>query len=318
MEATSNVILIKTPSGKTETPDSTGKTYRTATAPTKTPAENLAHSGIFTNPDDLELEQSIYDDILADEKGRKAALLLIKGQKARALIVHTIKANGLDKTKVVAGIVVVLKQYRSGEAITLRNLCESAATDTTPRRFLEERIIPIFTDLGIICRLGERSSHWQTWNKIGRNPTLLERAKLLLELTPEQVELKQLADQAYAEQRKLNALKQREQTMEQQKQAYMRITTQQQQLAELAGQHPTQATLWDKAKANPAATLIVSTLAAGVLLAAFTGKQPTDDAPMPTVSAAMQPVLPTPDTAAVAALETAQIRAQMQQMESKP
>lgn len=316
MEAVENVITLKPTKRKTETPDSIEKSYREANAGEIEPAKTYREALEIPFHDQYELEPALFVDILADENGKKSAINLIKSDSGRHTVVNAITTNGLDKAKAVAGITALMQQYHSGEIIRIRQLCEAAAATTSgnlSRDYLERSVVPILVELGIIIRPGERSAYWQPHNLIGRPPSLIDFFKSLFELTPAQRELTQLADQLYAEQQKLNALNKREMTMQQQKAAYMRITTQSQQLAEMAVQNPTQATLWDKVRTNPGATLMLATLAAGVLMAAM-GNTPTtvSDAPMPTVSAAMQPPAPTPDTAAVAALETAQIRQQME------
>jgi hypothetical protein len=315
MEASENVIMLKTPSKRVETPDSTGKTYRTANGQENATPETLISAQNLATITGDEFTDSLFIDLLADEKGRKLAIERIKADNGRRLVVNAITTNALDKPKAIAGLKAILNQYHSGQIIRMRNMCDTAADEEMSGKWLERYIVPIFVDLQIIIRNGERSAYWQPHNLLGSNPTLLDRAKQLFELTPVQQEIKQLADQAYADQQKLHALKKREATLEQQKQAYMRITTQQQQLTELSAQHPTQQTIWDKAKANPSATLIIGTLAAGMLLVAFNGAPRPDDTPMPALTAAMQPtpaVLPTPDTAMVKALETQQIRQQME------
>lgn len=313
MEAVENVITLKPAKRKTEKPDSIEKSYREANAPENGLLETYRTAEKLSESDNCELDNCLFVDLLADEKGRKSAIALIKSDQGRSIVVNAVTTNGLDKSKVVMGLTAVMRQYHSGHIVRIRALCEEIATEETPRKFLESSIIPMLVEIGIIIRPGERSAYWQPHNLMGKTPSLIDLCKRLFELTPAQRELKQLADQLYAEQQKLNALSKREMTMQQQKAAYMRITTQSQQLAEMAVQNPTQATLWDKARANPGATLMLATLAAGVLMAAL-GSAPStvSDAPMPTVSAAMQPPAPTPDTAAVAALETAQIRQQME------
>lgn len=311
MECENNIILLKAKAGQAETPYSPGKTYRTPNAPENGLPETYRTAEKLLVSDNYELENSLFVDLLADEKGRKAAIAVIKSAQGRKIIVNTITTSGLDKAKVVIGLTLALRQYHSGQVVRIRALCEEIATEETPRKFLEVSIIPMLIEIGIIIRSGERSAYWQPHNLIGRTPGLIATAKRLFELTPAQRELKQIADQTHAEQQKLAALKKREMMMEQQKQTYMRMTTQSQQLAELAGQHPTHSTLWGKAIANPGAMLMLGTLAAGVIMAAI-GSAPVNDAPMPTLSAAMQAPAPTPDTAAVAAMETAQIRQQME------
>ena len=310
MNTTDNVITIKQVKCKAETTEIPGKSYRTLSAPEKTASETYRTPEKTPEDDQFQLDQSLFSDINANKKGISNAVNLIKSEHGRNVVVNAITTNGLDKSKVIAGLTAVLKAYQSGQIVRIRALCEDIATDNAPRKFLESSIIPMLVELNIIIRDGERSAYWQPHNLIGKTPGLVDRITRLLELTPAQRELKELADQLYAEQKKLNALRQREMTMQQQKQAYMRITTQQQQLAELAAQNPMQATLLDKAKANPGATLILATLIAGVMTAAINTSPPTDT-PMPTVSAAMQSPTPQPDTAAVSAIETAKINQQM-------
>ena len=316
MEAAENVIAMKPAKRKTEKPDSTEKSYREANAGEIEPAKTYREAPVSTDIDQYELESSLFVDLLATENGKKAAISVIKSDSGRRTVVNAITTNGLDKTKAIAGITAVMRQYQSGEIIRMRQMCEEAAATTNgylSRDFLERYIAPMLVDLGIIIKAGERSAYWQVHHLIGKKTNLIDHCKRLFELTPAQRELKQLADELYTEQQKLNTLNKREMTMQQQKAAYMRITTQQQQLSELAVQNPTQATLLDKAKANPGATLMLGTLIAGVLVAALSGAPtPVNDAPIPALSAAMQSPAPTPDTAAVAALETAQIRQQMQ------
>lgn len=313
MEAVENVVTLKPTNRKTGKSDSTEKSYREANAAeidtVKSPRETLSSPV----SDQYELESTLFVDLFANEKGKKAAISVIKSDGGRRTIVTAITTNGLDKTKAISGITAVMRQYQSGEVIRMRQMCEDAAASTNgylSRDFIERSVVPMLVDLGIIIRSGERSAYWQAHHLIGKKTNLIDQCKRLFELTPAQRELKQLADQLYAEQQKLNALNKREITMQQQKQAYMRIATQSQQLAELAAQNPIHPTLWDKAKANPGATMILGTLIAGVMMTAINTSPPIDT-PMPTVSAAMQNPSPQPDTAAVSAIETAKINQKM-------
>lgn len=321
MEALENVITLKPAKKRGEKPDSTEKSHREANAGAIEPAKTYREAPTSAETEHYELESALFVDLLANENGKKAALSVIKSDTGRRAIVTAITTNGLDKTKAVAGITALMRQYQSGEVIRMRQLCDDAAATTSgtlSRDFLERSIVPMLVELGVIIRAGERSAYWQPHHLIGKKANLLDHCKRLFELTPAQRELKQIADQLYAEQKKLNALTQREMTLQQQKAAYMRITTQSTQLTEMAAQHPAApAGIVQTAKAHPGATLMIATLVAGVFMAALgNAPQTINDAPLPALTAAMQTPEPTPDTAAVAALETAQIQQQMQQMEN--
>lgn len=314
MEHENNIILLKTENRNQETADFAGKTYRGANADEIDSAKTYRESEKVSESDTQELESSLFVDLLADENGRKSAIAIIKSDSGRRTVVNAISSNGLDKAKAIIGLNAVLHQYHSGEIIRMRAMCETAAASVSSaslsRDFLERSIVPMLVELGIIIRSGERTAYWQPHDLIGQPPTIRRRIRKLFELTPEQQELKRLADEAYAEQQKLKALETREAYMLQQKQAYARLSAHQQQLDGLAAKHQPQKTLMDKAKANPGAILLIGSLAVFGITGLIAGKR-TDDTPMPTVNAAMQAPAPQPDAGAVQAWETEQIRQQM-------
>ena len=316
MSSKTNVIGLKTGKGKAETPDFEQKPYRTPTAQENEGADSSTHVTNEAEKACAELDACLFVDIYADEKGKKAAIELIKSASGRKVITDAISTQGLDKAKVVQGLIAVMGQYHSGHIIRVRDMCEAAKTDAVPRRFLEESILPMLVSVGIIVKDGSRSTYWQPAHLIGKTPTMLGRAKAVLELTPEQKACRDAADKAHAEQQKLKALLKLEDGMKQQKAAYARIAAHQQQLAEMAAANPVKPGLLDKAKANPGATLLIGAIAASMLVAMMAGQQPVNDAPMPAVQAAMQAPTVQPDAGAVAEFETEQVRKQM--MKAKP
>ena len=316
MSSKTNVIGLKTGKGKAETPDFEQKPYRTPTAQENEGADSSPHVTNEAEKACAELDACLFVDIYADEKGRKAAMELIKSDAGRKAVTTAISTQGLDKAKVVQGIIAVMGQYHSGQIIRVRDMCEAAKTDAVPRRFLEESILPMLVNVGIIIKDGSRSTYWQPAHLIGKTPTILGRAKAVLELTPEQKACRDAANLAHAEQQKLKALLKMEDGMKQRKAAYARIAAHQQQLAEMSAANPVKPSLLDKAKANPGATLLIGAIAAGMLVAMMAGQQPVNDAPMPAVEAAMQSPTVQPDAGAVAEFETEQVRKQM--MKAKP
>ncbi|MEB4590526.1 hypothetical protein VSS37_06005 [Candidatus Thiothrix sp. Deng01] len=316
MEHENNIIELNRKNRTPETAVLGEKTYRTPTAP-----ENggLDCSCTFTHDEELdntELDYSLFVDLLADEKGRKAAMEVIKSPDGRRYIVNAILTKGLEKAKTVAGINRVMRQYHSGHVIKMRAMCEAAATEETPRRFLEENIVPMLEGIGVIGRNGERSAYWQPWDKLEHKTTIKERVMKAIQREPHQLEAIAAANSAYSAIKKLKQLQRENAALERQKQEYARMTANKQRLSDMAAQHPEQQTLWGKVSQNPGALLLIGAMGAGLLVSAV-GGQHANDKPMPTVQAAMQADMPQPDAGAVAAWETEQVRKQMEQENMK-
>lgn len=151
----------------------------------------------------VNLLESLDKDELLNQKGISAIVSLIKRDDSRAAIRHAIKSTNGDKLQYAEGIKALVALYDNSAAISVRGLCEQAATDKAPRRFLEEKIIPLLVDLGVIIRAGERSNHWQAFDKIGTKAGLLENLKSMLEVTPEKLALRAAQDKAVDESRLL-------------------------------------------------------------------------------------------------------------------
>ena len=155
----------------------------------------------------VNLLESLDKDELLNQKGISAIVSLIKRDDSRAAIRHAIKSTNGDKLQYAEGIKALVALYDNSAAISVRGLCEQAATDKAPRRFLEEKIIPLLVDLGVIIRAGERSNHWQAFDRIGTKAGLLDNFKAMLEVTPEKLALRAAQDRATDEARLLTITK---------------------------------------------------------------------------------------------------------------
>ena len=203
------------------------------------------------------------DEIL-NQKGTSAIVKLIKGDTARATIRHAIKSTGSDKAQFVEGLKALLSQYNSSAAFSVRSLCELAATDKTSRRFLEERITPLLAELGVICKTGEKSYHWQAWDKIGATPGLLDALKSSFEVTPAKAALRAAQDAAHDEALKLRVTKKQAAIANKRKATALQAVNASQEAERIAASLPTNeggAAGW--AKQNP--TLIIVALLAGIV-----------------------------------------------------
>ncbi|MEN9503960.1 MAG: hypothetical protein RI964_3245 [Pseudomonadota bacterium] len=220
-----------------------------------------------------ELLNALSKDEMLNKKGLSAIAKLIKSDDARATIRHAIKSSNSDKGQYVEGMKNILSQYSTSAAISMRSLCDEAATNDMSGKSIERNIIPLLIELNIIVKTGERSSHWQAWDKIGCKPGLLDTVLSSFAVTPEKLAAKAEAEKAYAEKLKLDAAKKTEALTLRRKEALMRTVNINKESDILAASLPTQpATLSDKIKANPAAALLGGLLVVGVIASVLTAE----------------------------------------------
>ena len=221
----------------------------------------------------VNLLESLDKDELLNQKGISAIVSLIKRDDSRATIRHTIKTNGGDKVHYVEGMKALISHYDTSAAISMRGLCEQSATEKVSRKFLEEKIVPLLTELGVIVRAGERSSYWQAYNKIGHKPGLLDTVLSSFAATPEKLAAKAETQRAYAEKLKLDTAKKAEAFAQRRKEALMRTVNATKEADTLTASLPGQPeTLGDKVKANPAAAVLIGFLIVGIGAAMMTSE----------------------------------------------
>jgi hypothetical protein len=267
-----------------ETSAKPDNTLRDSLGTVKGTAKSKAEDTIMdkTAPESLdgmqkELLEALDNDELLSAKGKKAIVRLIKSDESRATIRHTIKSSGLDKHQYIAALQSVLMHYSTSQQVIARAACEEAGG-----KWAERHVMPLLVELGIIVRVGDRSAHWQAWDKIGCTTTLLDKCKAALELTPAQRAAAAASDALYAERKKLETITKQEATMKQQAAALARIAAERDKLATLAAANPTNPTMWDKAKQHPAAVALVAVLLAGLV---FSKSKTIDDTPLPAFQA---------------------------------
>ena len=204
------------------------------------------------------------DEIL-NQKGTSAIVKLIKGDTARATIRHAIKSTGSDKAQFVEGLKGIISQYNSSAAISVRDTCRlAAATTNAPQRMIEEKILPLLIELGVICKTGEKSYHWQAWDKIGATPGLLDALKSSFEVTPAKAALRAAQDAAHDEALKLRVTQKQAAIANKRKATALQAVNASQEAERIAASLPTNeggAAGW--AKQNP--TLIIVALLAGIV-----------------------------------------------------
>lgn len=229
-----------------------------------------------------ELLEVLSKDELLNKKGLSAIARLIKSDESRSVIRHAIKSSGGDKVQYVEGLKVLLSEYNTSAGIATRKLCDSVSTDKLSRTFLEERIIPLLVELSIIVKTGEKSYHWQAYDKIGRKPGLLDTVLSSFAPTPEKLAAKAESERAYAEKCKLDTARKTEAFAQRRKESAARAMNYTKEADTLAASLPAQpATIGDKIKANPAAALLAGLLAVGVIASVLTAEpQPQLNAPL--------------------------------------
>lgn len=235
----------------------------------------------------VNLLEALDKDEILNQKGVVAIVKLIKGDTARATIRHAIKSTGSDKAQFVEGLKGIISQYNSSAAISVRDIGRQAATATNaPQRMIEEKIIPLLVELGVICKTGEKSYHWQSAELIGNKPGLLDALKASVANTPEKLAVKAAAERAYAEKCKLAADTKRETYALRRKEAAIRTQAAIQQADELAANNPAPASWFDSVKANPVPAAFVLLLVIGVGASMTT---PDQAQPSPLLSAMPSP-----------------------------
>lgn len=221
-----------------------------------------------------ELLEALSKDEMLNKKGLSAIAKLIKTDDARATIRHAIKSSNSDKAQFVEGMKRILCQYNTSAAISMRSLCDEAATSDMSGKSIERNIIPLLIELGIIIRTGERSSYWQAYDKIGHKPGLLDTVLSSFAATPEKLAAKAESERAYAEKCKLDTARKAEAFAQRRKESAARAMNYTKEADTLAASLPAQpATLGDKVKANPAAALLAGLLAVGVIASVLTAEQ---------------------------------------------
>lgn len=220
----------------------------------------------------VNLLESLDKDELLNQKGISSIVSLIKRDDSRAAIRHAIKSTNGDKLQYAEGIKALVALYDNSAAISVRGLCEQAATEKAPRRFLEEKIIPLLVDLGVIIRAGERSNHWQAFDKIGTKAGLLESLKSMLEVTPEKLALRAAQDKAVDESRLLAIAKKQAAIANNRKATVLQAVNAAQEAERIAATLPSEHSVSSWAKQNPGLLVVI-----GLALIVVVGGQMSGD-----------------------------------------
>lgn len=242
-----------------------------------------------------DLLEALGNDELLNKKGLKAISSLIKSDESRAVIRHTIKSSGGDNQQYAEGLKVLIAQYNSSTAFSTRSLCENAATDKVSRRFLEERVIPLLVELGIIIKAGEKSYHWQAWDKIGCKPGLMDVCKSWFETTPEKQALRKQQAQAADEARMLQLARKQSALAHQRKTALLNAANAQSEAHRIESTLPPEPENmgdWAKTKAMPLA--IIGLLAVVVVGGMLSGENTPGNTP-PTLAVDVSTTPANPD-----------------------
>ncbi len=234
----------------------------------------------INKPDDTELllnnmQKKLTESSYRDKKGRAAIAKLLTSDTAIRLMESTADKLGIEPITVGRGLALAMCQYRTGSQINVTELGNAINPDGVGVRFGRETIIPLAIELGFIIKTGERSTAWQSYDKIGHKPGLLDTVLSSFAATPEKLAAKAESERAYAEKLKLETAKKAEAFAQRRKEALMRTVNAAQEADKLTASLPAQpATIGDKVKANPAAAVLIGFLVVGVAAAVLTTEQP--------------------------------------------
>ncbi len=203
----------------------------------------------------LDLVEALENDELINGKGMVSIAKLIKSDTSRAAIRHAIKSSGGDNQQYAEGLKVLIAQYNTSASISTRSLCDGASTSKVSRRFLEERIVPLLVELGIIIKAGEKSYHWQAWDKIGSKPGMLEAyIKPLFDTSETKQALRKQQAQAADEARMLQLARKQSAIAHQRKAALLNAANAQSEAQRIESTLPPEQESmgqWAKSKAMP-------------------------------------------------------------------
>ncbi len=139
---------------------------------------------------------------LRNKKGKENAHKLICSDNAIRLIHDAAQASGGERDQYVDGLLALIEQYDCSAACSARAICGAAAREGLTANMLEKQLWPLMIKLGIVLKLSEKSSRWETAEKIGKyeNP-ILRKARILLDVSDERLELRRQQSKAADEAR---------------------------------------------------------------------------------------------------------------------
>lgn len=120
----------------------------------------------------LENLSSKLDEFGTRDKKGKAVIAALLTQDATVMAIENL-ADKLEVEPLIVGkcLALGMYHYRSNRPIRLKEFMKMLAVEGISERNINDHILPLLIELGVIIKEGERVIYWQQWDKIGAKPT---------------------------------------------------------------------------------------------------------------------------------------------------
>ncbi len=219
---------------------------------------------------------------LRNKKGKEQAHKLICGDNAIRLIHDAAQANNGNHDHYVDGLLALIEQYDCSAACSARAICNAAAREGLSANMLEKQLWPLLIKLGIVLKLSEKSSRWESAEQIGKqeNP-ILRKARILFDVSDERLLLRKQQEKAADEARLLIIAKKQTALAQKRKQLALTAANAATEAARIAETLPEDQSTGAFVKNNLLPLVIVGLFAVVVIGGVLSGENTPGNSPTP-------------------------------------